>query len=190
MTRAALLALTAVLGLLAGSNEQVADDGGAKGKIELIRQDRALPGSVVRLTEEELNRYVRGEVERFVPEGIRDPRLDLGRNRASGYAYIDFPKLRQSIGKPMGSFLARLLSGARPVRVDARIRSGNGRAVIYLDRVEVSGLSISGGALDYLIRNFLWPYYPEAKIGKPFELAHGIDRLEVRPNAVRVVMAK
>jgi hypothetical protein len=43
--------------------------------------------------------------------------------------------------------------------------------------------------LDFLIQNFVLPYYPDAKIGQPFELAHRIDRLEVRPGEVRVVIA-
>ena len=58
----------------------------------------------------------------------------------------------------MGWFMAKLLSGERPVRVDVRIRSSHGQAVVDLDRVEISGMAISGSALDYLIRNFLWLY--------------------------------
>jgi hypothetical protein len=45
------------------------------------------------------------------------------------------------------------------------------------------------GALYFLIRNFLLPYYPEAKIGRPFALSHGIDRLEIKPAQVNVIMA-
>ncbi len=74
--------------------------------------------------------------------------------------------------------------------MDAQIHSGGGQAVVNLERVEVSGIAVSGRALDYLIRNFLWTYYPEAKVGRPFELAHHIERLEVRPAQVHVVMEK
>ena len=49
---------------------------------------------------------------------------------------------------------------------------------------------ISGGTLDYLIRNYLRPRYPTAKIGERFELSHGIERLEFRPDEVGVVMAR
>jgi hypothetical protein len=58
-----------------------------------------------------------------------------------------------------------------------------------VDRVEVSGIPLSGSALDYIIDNYLHEYYPDAKIGRPFELAHNIDRLEVRPTGVQVVVA-
>ncbi len=124
------------------------------------------------------------------PQGIRDPRVDLGTGQASGFASIDFPKLRQAQGQPMNRFLAQLLAGERPVRVDVRIRSSRGQAVVDVDRVEISGFAISGAALDYLIRNFLWSYYPKAKVGKPFNLPRHIDRLEVQPTEVRVVIGR
>ena len=94
------------------------------------------------------------------------------------------------MGKPLGWFMSWLLAGERRVQVEAHIRSGGGRAVVNLDRVEVSGVSISGAALDYLVRNFVRPYYPDATIGRPFLLAHHVERLEVRPTGVRVVIAR
>lgn len=157
-------------------------------KIDLIQRDQAPPGSRVRIGQDELNDYARSEVTRVAPRGIRAPRLVLGANRATAFAYVDFPKLRQAQGRPMNWFLAKLLAGERPVRIDARIRSGGGRAVVDLDSVEISGMALRGSALDYLIRNFLWSYYPEAKVGRPFELAHRIDRLEVSPTDVLVVI--
>lgn len=167
-----------------------ADYRSAKRKIDLIQQDQAPPGARVTLKKNELNAWVRREVADAVPEGVRDPRLVLGVNRATGYAYVDFAKLRRAQGQPMNWFLEKLLGGESPVRVDARIRSADGQAQVDLDRVEISGLAISGDALDWLIRNFLWSYYPEAKVGKPFELAHRIERLEVTPAEVRVVIGR
>ena len=38
--------------------------------------------------------------------------------------------------------------------------------------------------LDYLIQNYLIPEFPEAKVGQPFELAHNIDHLDVKPDAI------
>jgi len=162
----------------------------AKRKIELIQTDQAPCGSRVSLNTRELNAYVRHEVPNVAPQGLRDPRLELGNDSASGFAYVDFPKLRQARGEPLNWFLAKLLAGERPVRVKARIRSGAGRATVDLERVEISGVAIQGAALDFLIENFLLAYYPEAKVGRPFELAHRIERLEVRSAEVRVVIGR
>ena len=65
--------------------------------------------------------------------------------------------------------------------------SGAGRATVDVQSVDISGLTIDGKMLDYLIDNYLPPKFPEAKVGRPFELAHHIDRLEVKPNGVDVV---
>jgi hypothetical protein len=166
------------------------DSANVKRKIQLIQQDRAPSGTKVTLKRDELNAYVRGEVAAVAPAGVRDPRVVLGINRATGYAYVDFPKLRQAQGKPMGRLLAWLVGGERPIRLDARIRSGGGKAMVNIERLEISGIVLSGATLDWLIRNFLWSYYPEAKVGKPFELAHRIDRLEIEPAEVRVVIGR
>ena len=162
----------------------------AKRKIELIQRDQVPRGATVVLRKDELNAYVRSELHSIAPDGVRDTRLELGNNRATGFALIDFVKLEQSQGQTPNWFIENLFSGEHPVRVDAQIRSGGGRAVVNIDRVEISGIVISGRALDYLIRNYLWQYYPDAKIGKPFELAHRIDRLDVEPSQVNVVIGK
>ncbi len=182
------LAALALAAALLGEGE--ADYRSARRKIELIRSERVAAGTYVTLRPQELTAYARREVSTVAPEGIRDPRVELGNRTALGAAYIDFPKLRQALGQPMNRLLARLLAGERPVRVKARIRSGAGRATFELERVEISGWAVEGAALDFLIRNFVLPYYPEAKIGQPFELAHRIERLEVRPGEVRVVIGR
>ena len=177
--------------LAAGLVASVAQDAASVSrKFTLIEKERVAPGSKVVLGKDELNAYVRREIRTVVPEGVREPRLELGENRATGFAYIDFPKLKASMGEPMGWFASRLLAGERSVQVEALIRSGGGRATVDVQRVEINGVSISGKTLDYLIRNFLWSYYPEAKVGKPFELAHRIDRLEVQPGQVNVVIGR
>jgi hypothetical protein len=185
MTRAALAVFAAACPLLAGA---VADS--VQRKIDLIQRDSVPRGAVVVLGRDELNVYVRNQIAQSFRQGIRGARLDLDFSRATGSANIDFPKLGQAMGKPLGWLLSWLLAGERRVQVEAHVRSGGGRAVVDLDRVEVSGFSISGAALDYLIRNFVRPYYPDAIIGRPFPLAHHVERLEVRPTEVRVVIAR
>ncbi|HVX67353.1 MAG TPA: hypothetical protein VHA11_12155 [Bryobacteraceae bacterium] len=162
----------------------------ATSKFRLIENERVPPGSKVTIHQDELNAYVRAQVREVAPDGVRDPRVELGQSRATGFAWVDFEKLRRAQGQPMGWLMARLIGGEKPVRVDAQIRSGGGKAVVDVQRVEVSGVAISGPALDFLIRNFLWSYYPEAKVGRPFELAHRIERLDVQPERVNVVIGK
>jgi hypothetical protein len=183
----AAAAVAAACSLVAGA---VAQNDGAQRKIDLIQQDAVPRGATVVIGKDELNVYVRNKIAVSFRQGVRRARLDLGTDRVTGFADIDFPALRQAMGKPLGWLMSALLAGERSVRVEAHIRSSGGKAVVDLERVEVSGISISGGTLDYLIRNFVSPYYPEATVGKPFALAHHVERLEVRPGGVSVVIAR
>ena len=142
-------------------------------------------GARVILTFPELNAWA----ARAVPTGVRNPQLRAtSRELATGAALVDFGKLERSAGRQPGWLLSKLLDGERPVSVTARIRSSAGRATVDIQRVEISGLAIDGRTLDFLIQNFLIPMYPDAVIGKPFELGHRIDRLDVSPAAVAVLL--
>jgi len=155
-------------------------------KFSLIEHDRLKPGTRVVLTEQELNAYARQQVAEVAPDGVRNPKLDLGPGTASASALIDFGRLRRAQGKPPGRILAYLLDGERPVTITARIRSAAGTATVDVESVEISGVTIEGRMLDFLIRNYLLPAYPDAKVGQPFALGHRIERLDVQPSAVGV----
>jgi hypothetical protein len=155
----------------------------AKQKLDSIEADRLHPGTRVTLTFPELNAWVAKEA----PAGVRNPQVRApARDVATGQAMVDFGKLERSAGRQPGWLMSKLLDGERPVSVTAHIRSSGGRATVDIQRVEISGFAIDGSTLDFLIQNFLIPMYPDAVIGKPFELGHSIDRLDVSPAAVAV----
>jgi hypothetical protein len=157
-------------------------------KFQSIENERLRPGSRVTLTAEELNAYVRQEIAENFPGGVREAQLTLAGGRATGTALIDFGKVRRAQGKPPGWLMSRFLDGERPVEVTAGIRSAGGQCTVDVESVKVSGITIDGKVLDFLIRSYLLPNYPEAKLGEPFALHHNIDRLEVKPGAVDVVI--
>lgn len=162
----------------------------ARRKLDLIESGRLPPGSRVELTGSELNAYVAREVALAVPEGVRQPRLVLGAHSATATGLVDFGRLRRAQGKEPGWLLGKLLDGERPVRVTASIQSAGGTARVDVERVEISGLAIEGRALDFLVENFLLPRYPQAAIGRPFELGHRIERLDVQPAAAAVLIGR
>jgi hypothetical protein len=159
-------------------------------KISLIEHDRLQPGARVVLTAAELNAYARQEIAEVAPEGVRDPRLELGPGVATATALIDFGKLRRAEGKPPGRIMSFLIDGERPVTITARIQSSGGSATVEVQQVEVSGIIIEGRLLEFLIHNYLMQAYPNAKVGEPFELGHRIDRLDVQPAAVGILIGK
>jgi hypothetical protein len=159
-------------------------------KIDINESGKAKPGSVYVFTTAELNAWARAKVPTVVPKGVRQPRLELGTNRATGYALVDFLKVRQGSGEETNWLVSKLIQGEKPVKVIARIQSAKGRATVYLERVEIGGLAVSGSTLDFMIHNFFTPLYPNAKIDEEFELADKIDHIEVTPAEARVYIRK
>jgi len=162
----------------------------AKSKLDLIQSEHVAPASRITLTARELNAYVAQEIP-TVTDGVRNPKLELlGPGLARGSALIDFAKVRRSQGHPAGWLMSKILEGERPVSVTARISSGAGRATVDVQEMQISGLQIDGRTLDFLIQNFLFPLYPNAMVGQPFTLGHRIDRLDVQPAGVGVIIGR
>jgi hypothetical protein len=163
-----------------------AADGGyvsAKRKFDTIESDRLPAGTRVDFSPAELTAYA----EKEAPAGVRNPRLQFGTPEVvTGMALIDFGKVVKAQGQRPGWLMSRILEGERPVSVTARIRSANGRATVDVERVEISGIVIDGRTLDFLIQNVLLPMYPSAVVGRPFELGHRIEKLDVRNAGVVV----
>jgi len=175
--------LLGVAMLGAAANEYLS----AKRKFDAIESGRLRAGSRVELSVRELDAYA----EQVVPEGVRNPRLQLAApGVATGMAMVDFGKLRRALGYQTGWLMSKLLDGERPLSVTARIRSTGGRATVDVQRVEISGVVIDGPTLDFLIQNILLPLYPDAVVGRPFELGHRIERLDVGTAAVAVLIGR
>lgn len=160
----------------------------AQRKLDVIRTGHAQPGSTMVFTLAEVNAWAREKLPTVVPQGVRNPFLDLGTGTITATALVDFLKVRDSQGSESSWAMQKLLEGERPVKVAVRIASSNGRATVFLTRLEVASAALSGSSLDFMVDHFLRPFYPDAKINQPFELAEGIDHIDVRPTGVRVTM--
>jgi len=161
----------------------------AKGKIDSIESDQLPARSRVQFSPGELNAYVSQEV-RTVADGVRNAQLQfLGPGLVRGSALVDFAKVRRSQGHPPGWLLSKLLEGERPVSVTAHLTSGGGQATVDVQQVQISGIEIEGGTLDFLIQTFVLPLYPNAMVGRPFALGHRVDKIDVQPSGVVVNIA-
>lgn len=155
-------------------------------KFSLIESGNLKAGSRIRLTPAELNAYVAHQVP-MVTGGVRNPALRLvSPGIAEGTAVVDFAEIQRSQGNPPGWLMSKLLEGEHPVSVTARIRSAAGQATVDVLSVQISGLTIDGRTLDFLIQHFLLPLYPDAAVGRPFELGDRIEKLDVQPTGVGV----
>ncbi len=153
-------------------------------KFAQIESNRLKPGTRIVMTRAEWNAWIAGEL----PPGVRNAKVDLGSNRITASADIDFLKADRAAGNSPNWFLSSILQGERPVTVTVRLQSSVGRARVDVERLQVAGVAIEGRALDFLIQQYVIPNYPDARVSQWFPLRYRIDRLEIQPGVVTVVI--
>lgn len=161
----------------------------ANAKLDRIDEGRAKPGESIFFTLAEINAWARDGVPIAVPQGVRDPKVELGNGTGTGSVMADFVKVEQSRGGTPG-LIANMFAGERPLKVSLRVESAGGKCTVYVTRVEIGGSSVEGNLLDLLIRTFFKPLFPDAKVNEPFEIGYNVDRIELRPDGIRVTMKK
>jgi hypothetical protein len=184
-------ALAALLGALALFVSAATITESANRKFAGLESARLPAGTRIDLSTEELNAWANQKARIYAPGAARNLRLELRDGEATGYALIDFVKLRQAATGEESSWLMRnIFSGERPVMVKARLQSQNRGARVDVLRVEVSGVPIQGSALDFLIRNWLRPTFPDAHVNEWFRLGLRIDRFTVTPRGSSVFITR
>src|SRR5690348_14890005 len=162
------------------SGAGLTDSQSAFQKLSRIEAGGAGRGGRISFSPSEINAWMREEAKARVPQGVRNVRLDLSASGATGYADIDFLKLRQAAtGQEAGWLMRNLFSGERPVVVKARFESQRGQARVQVERVEVSGIPLEGRSLDFVVDNYVRPTFPDVKVNEWFGLRYGIDHFTV-----------
>jgi hypothetical protein len=159
-------------------------------KMDDIEKDRLKPGSHVFLSLRELNSYLQAQVATIAPKAVRDAKLVLSEGSGTATAMINFLELNKARGGTSNWLMDKLLDGERPVKVSVHVQTGNGKARVNVDRVEVGGAVMQGGALEFLIQNYVVPQFPDAKVDQWFTMAHHMDHLEIHPSGVTVVIGQ
>src|SRR5579871_1540164 len=159
-------------------------------KLERLEKQAYKPGDVLEFTPQEIDAWVRVAVPEAVPEGVRNPRLEIGMDSATGSALVDFLKIKEARGSSTNRLLASMIEGEHPLKVSVRLACGAGKCTVFLTRVELAGAVAEGALLDFLIKSFFTPLYPDAKINQPFEVGYNIDRIDFLPGGIRVAIKK
>ena len=165
--------------------------GSAAAKFHALAVGAYPAGSRVPITMREFNAYLDNEIPFIIGPGVRNARVETDAGDiVRGTADIDFLKVRQAYGEKPNWLLSQLLAGERSVAITIRVTSGAGKCRVDVLKVAVSGVVAEGRTLDFLIANFVMPTFPDAKIGREFPMDYRIDRLEIRPAVVTVVVRR
>ena len=187
----ALAAVLAAAGLLTAGvfAANTGASASASKKLAAIASGSAAHSSRIHFSKDEVNAWMRDEAKAIAPRSVTGLRLDLANGRATGYARVDFVALRRELTGEQSGWIARnLFSGERDVTVTARFESRNGQARVDVERVDVSGMTVQGRMLDFLIEDYLRPAFPDARINEWFGLRYGIDRFTVAPTGLTVII--
>jgi hypothetical protein len=154
-------------------------------KVDAIKSDQLRAGTRVNLSPRELSAYAQSQV----PQGVRAATVHIpSPGIATGSAMVDIDKVCRSHGIQPFWGISKLLGGEHPVTVTAGIHSKGGTATVVVNRAEISGLPIDTRLIDLLVQYVVLPLYPGVTLGRPFELGHNIDRIDVRPASVEVLI--
>ena len=183
-----VLLLIAVLALALHAEEPAAER--VRAKLDLISDEIASPGSTVVFPPADVNAWVREELAKSVPMGIRESLVTFGTDTLELSAIIDIRKIAEKDGKQLNSMVGKLLEGERPIKMSLRTESAGGRLTVFVTSVEISGLPVSGILLDLLVRTVLHPLYPKAKVNEAFDLEYRMERVSVQPAGIQVLIKK
>jgi hypothetical protein len=161
----------------------------ANAKMDKLTNSKARRGEVIVFSNPEIDAWIHDQVPMVVPQGIREPKVELGQDTALTSALVDLVKIEQAKGKTPG-MVSKMFAGERPLKVALRIESAAGKCTVYVTRVELGGAALEGTLLNILISTFFTPLYPDAKIGQPFDIGYNVDRIELRPDGIRVTIKK
>lgn len=155
-----------------------------RAKFTQIKQDKAKRGSVIVVTPQELNAWVREELgeEQL---GLREPKVEFGDGTVQFEVLADFRKLAGSEG-----MLGKLLEGERPIKLVAQPDTADGKVTVKLKLLEISGIPLTGVLLDFAAKLVINQIYDDVEIGQPFAMGHNIDHAVIDPAALRIYIKR
>lgn len=172
-------------GSAGGLSRDLSDAMGKKIAIlEKFEHDPKLARGPVRVSEMELNSYLRFALSERTPAGLRDIRVTLleGRIELRGVANLaEFKDLAEKA--PTGASLLSLLSGDLSVEVVADFTSDRGFGQFKLVSAQVGPVPLSASVLgDVVARTTISGSRPAGfDIRAPFRLPYSVKRIRAQP---------
>jgi hypothetical protein len=156
-----------------------------KSKIATIEANEKIPGPHpdVTITAAEANAYFADPAS--LPKGVSNFKVSSAPAEIAGAADIDFDQLKAQHSGNLNPLVAMLFSGVHHVTGRAHVDSAIAPdAQLTIDEVAIDGEVIPNNLIDFAIREFVAPKYPE--IGRTFKvsLPNNVKSVTVGDNQV------
>jgi hypothetical protein len=188
LASALLLSMTLAIAGFTGAGQEASvsrrDADSLMKKLFAINQNaerRAIPIRATKVTERELNSYLRIHAQEDLPAGVMEPYVWIvGEGRVSGRALVDLDEVRKQ--KPRGWLdPAGYLTGRVPVRATGVLITRDGVGRFTLETAEVAGITIPTWMLQEIVTHYSRnPHLPDGfSMDAPFELPARIREVRV-----------
>ena len=124
------------------------------------------------MTEDEVNDYLAsGHVK--LPQGVKKVTFEGRSGMITGLATIDFDEIRA--GQHSSNPLLSIFNGTHHVRIEADAAAATGTAKVHVRSVSIDGIDVPRIALEYFVKQYITPKYPNIGIDSTFTLTNKID---------------
>lgn len=159
-------------------------------KMDEIVKEHVKRGERIQMPQRELAAYLRAQADAIAPKAVHNTKVEPFEGGGNVSANVNFLELNKARGGQSNWMMEKMLDGERLVKVTVHVQTEHGKARVNVDRVEVGGAAIQGAPLDYLIEHYVRPQFPNAKVDQWFTMDHRIDRIEIHPAGVTVIIAR
>lgn len=140
------------------------------------------PGDQFRVSEGELNRFIRNEVETSRVAAVRSIQVELMEGRFRSELTIDMDKL--DLGNVSGAALFRsLLSGVQTIQLQGSVEGKDGLARYRTESASLNGVPIPASLVDMLLKQLGEKQDPPFDPTRPIPMPRGLKTLELVPGA-------
>ncbi len=156
----------------------------AQRKAQWIEANRWPPARQIYFSAPELLALGMSEINAAAPGAIKNAVLQLQRKGATATGIVDFDLLRRlqkSSDSSTDWLLSKLLTGQHPISVTVQVSSANGQMTVHPTLVQVSGVTLTGRTLHFMIDNFVQPHFLNSVIDRPFPLSPHLREVQVTP---------
>lgn len=134
-------------------------------------------------TEHEIDAYV-ADRRVQLPKGVKRLRFSGAQGVVTTDALVDFDQV--TAGAKNSNPLMSLFSAVHEVQVVSHAQGSGGEGRVHIDSLSIDGVGVPRVALEYFVKRYIKPRYPDLGIDSTFELPDRIDTATVGDHVLTV----
>lgn len=156
-------------------------------KLQQLAEGRYESGTVVEITEDELNAFLRFHAAAAMPEGVRDPELEFRYGGAVIRALVNLDEVGGT-ATGLSPLVRMLLRGEQNVAVDIDYAVREGEAAVRVVGLTINEAEIGGAVLEWFLQAFAPPEVLPYLNGQSGMRQEGVRETVLEPGRALVVV--